>query len=98
MAQISPNVIEHTTECYAAVEGEMGFNCGHIKGWKLYDLRNPDLYRTLNQDPSEILAAFTTREELEAWREGLYKAPEPDEAKLKTVGTGKEKLTISQIL
>jgi hypothetical protein len=114
MAKIDPWSIEYSTECYAAVEAEVGFHCGRIKGWKLYDLVNPDLRRTLNQSPNEILAAFTTREELEQWREDLYKEPEPkkkasptlfdimdeqpEEAKLNTIGSGPNKLIISQTL
>ncbi|WP_161888557.1 hypothetical protein [Pontibacter russatus] len=111
MAQIDPWSIEYSTECYAAVEAEIGFHCGRIKGWKLYSLENPDLYRTLNQSPSEILAAFETQEELEQWREDLYKEPEPekkqdynlfnqpqDDIQLKTIGSGPNKLVISQVL
>ncbi|WP_018476261.1 hypothetical protein [Pontibacter roseus] len=114
MAQIDPWKITYETECYAAVEAEVGFHCGRIKGWKLYSLGNPDLSRTLSQSPSAILAAFETQEELEQWRENLYKEPEPknhgqaslhdlmnaseDEVKLKTIGSGENKLIISQIL
>jgi hypothetical protein len=48
------------------------------KGLEALRLGKPrDLRRTLNQSPSEILAAFTTREELEQWLEDLYKEPEP---------------------
>ena len=127
MAQIDPWQITHETTCYAAVNNGFGFLCGKIKGWTLYDLNNPDLCKPLDQSPSDILAAFETRRELEQWRQGLYKKPEPPtlsesiavpkqggqvtlsglldeqqpepgEVKLKTVGTGKNKLIISQIL
>ena len=129
MAKINPRDITIQTECYAAVEAEIGFQCGRIKGWKLYSLENPAIYRTLNQRPSEILAAFTTREELEQWRREVCGEPEPkkstqptlvdnvpepkksgqaslcdlpdeqsEEVKLKTVGSGTNKLIISSIL
>lgn len=77
MAKIDPWSITFETECYAAVEIDLGFRCGLLKGWKLYALGKPNLYMTLSQKPSEILAAFETQEELEAWRESLYKASEP---------------------
>jgi hypothetical protein len=116
MAQINPRDINYETECYAAVEMDFGFRCGKLKGWKLYDLKNPDLFMTLSQIPSEILAAFETQEELEQWRRKECGIPEPSksgqallfdsideevessEVKLKTVGNGKDKLIISQIL
>lgn len=79
---------------------DLGFRCGRLKGWKLYDLKNPDLSMTLSQRPDEILAAFETQEELEQWQEGLYKEPEQptNEVKLNSIGSGKDKLIISQIM
>lgn len=101
MAKIDPWSIRLATECYAAVsEGGYGFICGRLAGWKLYDLKNPELCKTLSQRPGEILAAFETREELEQYLADLRKAPEQDaeEIKLNTIGSGDNKLIISQIL
>jgi len=104
MAQINPRDINMETDCFAAVEAEIGINCGRLKSWKLYDLVNPSLYRTLNQNPDEILVAFTNREELEQWRQRPYTEPAPPKdspdlfsaqsvqpavEKLKTVGKGR---------
>jgi hypothetical protein len=78
MAKINPRDINYETECYAAVKMDIGFKCGRLKGWKLYDLKNPELCMTLSQRPNEIMAAFETQAELEQWREDLYKEPAPE--------------------
>ncbi|MFD2245032.1 hypothetical protein [Pontibacter ruber] len=101
MAQINPYDINLDTECYAAVRYDIGFITGRIKGWKLYNLNNPTLCRTLSQSPGDVLAAFETREELEQWLADLYKEPAQDtpEVKLNTIGKeGGDKLIISSIL
>ncbi|MHC2992007.1 hypothetical protein OB13_10555 [Pontibacter sp. HJ8] len=77
MAKINPRDITRDTECYAAVEWEIGFRCGRVKDGKLYSLENPDLYMIMPDNPKWILAAFETREELERWYEGYCGSPMP---------------------
>lgn len=98
MAQINPRDINYETECYAAVHYDIGFRRGRLKGWKLYSLENPTVYMILSQRPDEIMVAFETSEELEQWYKEYMTEPEPEEVKLKTVGSGPNKLIISQIL
>ncbi|GHA67887.1 hypothetical protein [Pontibacter akesuensis] len=95
MAKINPRDINRGTECYAAVEWEIGFRCGHVKDGKLYSLENPKYYMIMPESPNFILAAFETQEELEQWRRDLYKEPEPDEVEPKTKNTGKPKYSFT---
>lgn len=77
MAKINPRDITRDTECYAAVEWEIGFRCGRVKDGKLYSLENPELYMIMPYNPKWILTAFETREELERWYEVYCGRPMP---------------------
>ncbi|GHA81314.1 hypothetical protein GCM10007389_39800 [Pontibacter akesuensis] len=78
MAKIIPCDIGPSTDCYAAVsEGEHGFICGRLHGWRLHDLRNPWVRRTLDRNPDQVVAAFETRQELEQWLATVHAGPSP---------------------
>ena len=68
MAQIDPQGIGHSTECFAIVkDGGYGFIAGRLLNWRLHDLNYPLVQRVVNHNSEGIEVAFETREELEAY-------------------------------
>lgn len=68
MAQIDPQGIRYSTECFAIVkDGGYGFIAGRLLNWRLHDLNYPLVQRTVSNDSEGIEVAFETREELEAY-------------------------------